>query len=416
MKLITSEKPTSIEGYREAARRNIPNFLMRYMEGGAATEQTLRTNSDDWQQYQIRQRAFGKDTLDPDTSTKILGEDYPAPIILGPIGLAGALNPHHEEVAAALAAEKLRIPFTLSTMSVSSIGKIAENVDTPPWFQLYMHHDRGFTKRLLQRVKESGSDTLVWSVDRPVGGERHFEWGAGGLRDVFSGSAGGMWRLVKQLTLRPTWAWTARKYVDHQGRPKNLFGNIGYAVGENATLADARSWLGKNVDVRFIEKDLDFIRDNWKGKLIVKGIMDVEDAKMLAGKEGVDGIIISNHGGRQQDGTSSTASALPHIASVIKETNPDMTILVDGGIYNAQNIFRALALGADGVLLGRAWAWGLAAHGQDGVEHIVNILQDGLRQTMAMASISSIDQIDETCVNFLNTKKHGVCFIHQSVK
>lgn len=374
-------KPAAPFDYRELARRRLPEFLFEYLDGGSYGEVTMNRNRTDLEQVELRQRIM-QDVSGIDLSTTMFGRNYSMPVALAPVGIAG-MNARRGEVQAVRAADNRNVPFCLSTVSVCSIGEVARAASAPFWFQLYMIRDRGFMRELLQNAREAGCSTLVFTVDMPVPGSRY--------RDYRSGLAGaegmtGSLRRFWQAARKPVWAWD----VGVMGRPHGL-GNIAPVLGDRSGLEDFFAWMRNNFDPSISWSDLDFVRQEWDGTLLIKGIMDVEDAR-AARDNGADAIVVSNHGGRQLDGVPSTARALPAIA---REVGNDMTVMADGGIRSGLDVVRMLALGADGVLLGRAWIYALAGRGQAGVEHLLQLIEDEMRVAMALTGVTRIDAIDQ---------------------
>ena len=367
---------SSATDYREAARRRLPPFLFHYLDGGAGAEQTLRGNVDDLQTVRLRQRVL-RGSEQQDLSVRWFGQDYDLPLALAPVGLAG-MYARRGEVQAARAACHRNIPFIQSTVSVCPLAEVAAQATKPIWFQLYVLKDRGFMRDVMRRAWELGATTLVFTVDMPVPGARY--------RDLHSGMSGpnGPLRRVLQAVRHPRWAWD----VGLLGRPHDL-GNISAFRGSATGLADYIGWLGANFDPGIAWADLQWIRDEWKGRLVIKGILDPEDARDALAF-GADGIVVSNHGGRQLDGAPSTARALPAIAAEVKGK---MTIFADGGVRTGLDVFRMLALGADGVLLGRAFIYALAVHGQPGVERLLAIMEKDLRTTMVLTGVKRVGEI-----------------------
>jgi len=359
--------------YREAARRRLPPFLFHYLDGGAGAEQTLRGNVEDLQAVRLRQRVL-RGSGQQDLSVSWFGEQYDLPVALAPVGLAG-MYARRGEVQAVRAACRRNIPFIQSTVSVCPLAEVAAQASRPIWFQLYVLKDRGFMRDVMRRAWELGATTLVFTVDMPVPGARY--------RDAHSGMSGpnGPLRRVLQAMAHPRWAWD----VGLLGRPHDL-GNISAFRGSATGLADYIGWLGANFDPGIAWPDVQWIRDEWQGKLVIKGILDPEDARDALAF-GADGIVVSNHGGRQLDGAPSTARALPAIA---RELKGRMTIFADGGVRTGLDVFRMLALGADGVLLGRAFVYALAVHGQLGVERLLAIMEKDLRTTMVLTGVSNV--------------------------
>ena len=367
--------------YRELARRRLPRFLFDYIDGGSYAEVTLGRNVEDLRNIALRQRVLN-DVSQINLSTTLFGQKMALPVALAPIGLAG-LNARRGEVQAARAAEKAGVPFTLSTVSACSLDEVRNGTSAPFWFQLYMIRDRGFMRELMAQAVAANCSALVFTVDMPVPGSRY--------RDYHSGLAGapglkGAIRRTFQGAMRPDWAWD----VGIMGRPHAL-GNVAPVLKGKTGIEDFFAWMRDNFDPSITWADLDFIRSEWKGPLIIKGLLDAEDAREAA-KLGADGIVVSNHGGRQLDGVPSTARALPAIAEAVGD---DLTILADGGVRSGLDVVRMLALGAKGVLLGRAWAYALAAKGEAGVAHMLRLIEAEMRVAMALTGCTSIDAINQ---------------------
>lgn len=375
-------KAASTLDYRELARRRLPKFLFEYIDGGSYAELTLRRNVADLEKIALRQRVL-RNVSSLDLSTTLFGQTLALPLALAPIGLAG-LNARRGEVQAARAAEQSGVPFCLSTVSACTLAEVAKGTARPFWFQLYMIRDRAFMRDLLQQARDVRCSALVFTVDMPVPGSRY--------RDYRSGLAGapgllGGLRRFWQGAMRPRWAWD----VGICGRPHSL-GNVAPVLGKSTGLEDFFAWMRNNFDSTVTWRDLEFIRSEWRGPLIVKGILDVEDA-VAAQSLGADGIVVSNHGGRQLDGVLSTARALPPIVDKLGLSLP---VLVDGGIRSGLDVIRMLALGARGVLLGRVWAYAHAAAGYDGVVHLLKLIEAEMRVAMALTGVTRIDAIDRT--------------------
>ncbi|CAN7356713.1 FMN-dependent L-lactate dehydrogenase LldD [Pseudoduganella sp. LjRoot289] len=367
---------SSATDFREAARRKLPPFLFHYLDGGAGSEQTLKANVDSLQEVALRQRVL-KGSSELDLAAEWFGVKYDLPLALAPVGLTG-MYARRGEVQAARAACTRNIPFIQSTVSVCSLAEVAGQADKPIWFQLYVLKDRGFMRDVLQRAKALGAAALVFTVDMPVPGARY--------RDAHSGMSGAnaALRRMVQAMLHPRWAMD----VGLRGRPHDL-GNISAYRGHATGLEDYIGWLGANFDPDIGWQDLQWIRDEWDGPMIIKGILEADDAR-AALAFGADGIVVSNHGGRQLDGALSTACALRAIADAVKG---QMTIFADGGVRTGTDVFRMLALGADGVLLGRAFVYALAAQGQAGVERLLAIMEKEIRTTMVLTGAKSVRDI-----------------------
>ncbi|MGY2338967.1 FMN-dependent L-lactate dehydrogenase LldD [Pseudomonas sp. SDO5532_S415] len=370
---------SSASDYREAARRKLPRFLFDYIDGGAYAEHTLRANSADLSDVSLRQRIL-KNVESLSLDTTLFNQKLAMPIVLAPVGLTGMFA-RRGEVQAVKAAQNKGIPLCLSTVSVCSIEEVTANAQQPIWFQLYVLKDRGFMRNALERAQAAGVQNLVFTVDMPTPGARY--------RDAHSGMSGpfASSRRVLQAMTRPDWAFN----VGVMGRPHDL-GNISKYLGKAVTLEDYMGWLANNFDPSISWSDLEWIREFWKGPMIIKGILDPQDARDAV-SFGADGIVVSNHGGRQLDGVLSTANALPPIMQAIGN---DLSVLVDSGIRSGLDVVRMLALGAKGVLLGRSMAYALAADGQRGVENMLDIFAKEMRVAMTLTGVTSIDQIDES--------------------
>lgn len=333
--------------YRAAAQRKLPPFLFHYIDGGAYAEYTLRRNVEDLSAIALRQRVL-KNMSELSLETRLFDETLAMPVALAPVGLTG-MYARRGEVQAARAAAAKGVPFTLSTVSVCPIEEVAPAIDRPMWFQLYVLKDRGFMRNALERAKAAGVTTLVFTVDMPVPGARY--------RDAHSGMSGpyAAPRRILQAMTHPAWAWD----VGLLGKPHDL-GNISAYRGNPTGLEDYIGWLGANFDPSISWKDLEWIREFWDGPMVIKGILDPEDARDAV-KFGADGIVVSNHGGRQLDGVLSSARALPAIADAVKG---ELAILADSGIRTGLDVVRMIALGADSVLLGRAFVYALAEIGR----------------------------------------------------
>lgn len=367
--------------FRRAAQRRLPRFLFDYVDGGALDEATLKANEADLSQILLRQRVLhAMDGVD--LSTTLLGQELALPIILGPVGLSGMLA-RRGEVQAARAAAKAGIPYTLSTVSVCPMAEVAEASPQPIWFQLYVLKDRGFMADALARATALGVTTLVFTVDMPTPGSRY--------RDPHSGMSG-PWagtRRMMQAVMHPRWALD----VGLLGRPHDL-GNISAYRGQATGLADYIGWLGANFDPSIGWRDLEWIRDSWQGQIIIKGILDPDDARDAV-KFGADALVVSNHGGRQLDGTLSTAAALPGIVEAVAKAIP---ILADSGVRSGVDVLRFLALGADAVMLGRAYAYALAAGGEAGVSRLLSLFEAEMRTNMTLMGVKKVADLGPQCL------------------
>jgi L-lactate dehydrogenase (cytochrome) len=368
-------KAASVSDYRALARARLPHFLFEYLDGGSYDEVTLKRNIEDLQAVALRQRVL-RDVSSTDLSTELFGQKWSMPVGLGPVGLSG-LYARRGEVQAAKAAKAAGVPFALSTLSACSIGEVARVA--PLWFQLYIVKDRGFVRDMIARASEAGCGALLLTVDLAVPGTRYRDYRSG-----LSGSIRGRASRASQILRRPDWAWD----VAARGRPLTM-GNLEPLLGSDAALADLMGWVANNFDSSVTWKDVEWVRGEWKGPLVIKGLLDPEDAREAAAS-GADAIVVSNHGGRQLDGASSTARALPRVSEAVGGRMP---VLVDGGVRSGLDVVRMLALGADFVLLGRAWAFALAAAGEAGVAHVLKLIDTEMRVAMALTGCSRISEI-----------------------
>jgi len=364
--------------FREAARRRLPRFLFDYADGGANSEYTMQRNVLDLGEVALRQRVLmGGGTVD--LTTTLFGQQRPLPVMLGPVGIAGMFR-RRGETQAARAAKAAGIPFCLSTVSLCSLNEVVRAAGNEHvWFQLYVLRDRAFMRDLLATAQAAGVKTLVFTVDMPIPGARY--------RDAHSGMSGphAPLRRILQAIGKPAWAWD----VGLHGRPHRL-GNLEPLLGKASGLNDYIGWLGANFDPSIMWKDLDWIRARWKGPLILKGILDPEDAR-AAVDIGADGIVVSNHGGRQLDGVLSSTRALPAIAEAVGDR---LTVLADSGVRSGLDVVRMLALGAKGVLLGRAWLYAMAARGEAGVTQLLDLIAREMRVAMTLTGAHSITEIN----------------------
>jgi L-lactate dehydrogenase (cytochrome) len=365
-------KAACVTDYRALAKARLPHFLFEYLDGGSYDEVTLRANVEDLGRIALRQRVL-RDVSAIDLRKSLFGHEWAMPVGLGPVGLAG-LYARRGEVQAARAAATANVPFALSTVSGCSLREVAASGHVP-WYQLYFVKDRGFVANMIETAKEVGSAALILTVDLAVPGSRYRDYRA----------AGGGLRRTLDLLARPEWLWD----VGLRGKPHSL-GNLEPIVGSRAPLSDFQAWIHANFDPSVSWKDVEWVRKRWKGPLIIKGILDPDDAKTAA-RSGADAIVVSNHGGRQLDGVLSTAQALPPIVDAIDRKLP---LLVDGGLRSGLDVVRMLALGANFVLLGRAWAYALAGAGGDGVVHVLKLIEAEMRVAMALTGCTRIGEVD----------------------
>jgi len=364
---------TCIEDLRQLARKRVARAVFEYVDGGAYTEATLRANSADLEALQLRQRV-AVDVDHRSTRTTLAGHDAAMPVALAPVGLTG-LNWADGEILAARAAQRFGVPYTLSTMSICSIEDVAGAVAQPFWFQLYVMRDRGFSASLIERAKLAKCSALVLTLDLQVQGQRH--------RDLKNGLAVPprlTWETFLDVALKPSWLFNM------MGSSRRSFGNLEGRISGAGSLKTLSEWTASQFDPTLSWKDVEWVKKLWGGKLILKGILDVEDAR-LAAASGADAIVVSNHGGRQLDGTVSSIRALPEIAEAVGDKTE---VWFDGGIRTGQGVLKALALGARGCMIGRAYAYGLGAMGEAGVTRALEILHKELDVTMALCGIRDV--------------------------
>ena len=370
--------PASVADWRRRAAQRLPRFLFDYIDGGASDERTLAANVQDFAALRLRQRVL-VDVAQVDTRATLAGQPCALPLALAPIGLAG-MAARRGEAQAARAAHAAGVPFTLSTVGICPISEVAAAAGTPPWFQLYMLRDRGAVRALLDGAWAAGCRTLVFTVDLPLPGMR--------LRDIRHGMAasGARPALIRaaQVLARPGWV----RDVALRGQPLR-FGNLTAQVPGARDLGAFKAWVDAQFDPSVTWQDIDWLRGQWKGRLLLKGILDVQDAQ-AAVQVGADGIVVSNHGGRQLDSVASTAAKLPAIAQAV---GAQTEVLVDGGVRSGVDVFKALALGARGVLIGRPWVWALAAQGEAGVRTLLAQWQRELLLAMTLAGVTRVADI-----------------------
>jgi L-lactate dehydrogenase (cytochrome) len=372
---------TCIEDLRQTARHKVPRAFFDYAESGSYAEQTLHANRADLERIKLRQRIL-VDVTDRTTATTILGEPVSLPVALAPIGLCG-MQHGDGEILACRAAHAAGIPFTLSTMSICSIEDVAAAVDKPFWFQLYVMKDRGFARSLIERAAAAKCSALVLTLDLQVLGQRH--------RDIKNGMTVPPelhLKNVLEIATKPAWALSVLR-----GKRKT-FGNISGHVRGMENVNSLATWIAGQFDPALSWKDVEWIAGLWPGKLILKGILDVEDARTAA-KTGAAAIVVSNHGGRQLDGASSSIAMLPPIADAL---GSQIEIMFDSGIRSGQDVARAIALGARSCLIGRAYIYGLGAGGQAGVARAIEIIRTELDVTMALTGVKSIAEIDRRVI------------------
>jgi L-lactate dehydrogenase (cytochrome) len=370
---------TCIEDLRRVAKRRVPRMFYDYADAGSWTEGTYRANESDFQSIKLRQRV-AVNMEGRSVATKMIGIDAAMPVALAPTGLTG-MQHADGEILAARAAEKFGVPFTLSTMSICSIEDIAANTSKPFWFQLYMMRDRGFIERLIERCKAAKCSALMLTLDLQILGQRH--------KDLVNGLSAPPKLTVPNLinlATKPRWC------LGMLGTRRHQFGNIVGHVQGVADLSSLSAWTSSQFDPRLSWADVEWVKKLWGGKLILKGVLDTEDAR-LAADSGADALVVSNHGGRQLDGAPSSIAALPAIADAVGSR---IEVWMDGGIRSGQDVLKAVALGAKGTMIGRAFLYGLGAYGEEGVTKCLEIIRNELDLTMAFCGRTNIADVDRS--------------------
>ena len=376
--------PATANDYRELARRRLPRQLFDYVDGGAYEEATMRANVAELEAMLLRQIVM-RDVSVRDPAVEVLGQQLALPVILAPVGLGGMFA-RRAEVQAARAAESAGVPFVESTLSICSIEEVAKATAAPPWFQLYVMRDRDYAEDLMARAQAVGSPVLVLTVDFAVVGARHRD-----TRNALVGDPGAWAKLRRVVDLLSHPRWIAD--VGLGGRPLT-FGNLEKAVPGAGSPAAFRHWVDSQFDPSVTWKDVAWVRENWPGRVVVKGVLDPEDARRAA-DVGVDGVIVSNHGGRQLDSVASTARALPDVADAIGD---EVEVLADGGVRTGLDVVKMVALGARAVLVGRAWVWAVAASGEAGVRHMLDVMRADIDTALGLTGQTSIAAVDRTAL------------------
>ena len=377
--------PATVLDYRELARRRLPRQLFDYIDGGAYEERTMRANAADLERLLLRQIVM-RDVSERDPAVEVLGQRLALPVVLAPVGLAGMFA-RRAEVQAARAAQAAGVPFVESTVSICGVEEVARATSTPPWFQLYVMRDRGYAEQLMARARAVGCPVLVLTVDLAVVGARHRD-----TRNAVVGeglSATGKVRRALDLLSHPRWI----RDVAVGGKPLT-FGNLEDAVPGARSPAAFRDWVDAQFDPSVTWDDIAWVRENWDGRLLVKGVLDPADARRAV-EIGVDGVVVSNHGGRQLDSVPSTVRVLPEIVDAV---GGQVEVLVDGGVRTGLDVFKMIALGANAVLIGRAWAWAVAARGEAGVRHVLDVLKADLDVALALTGHTSFAEVDRSAL------------------
>jgi L-lactate dehydrogenase (cytochrome) len=376
--------PATVLDYRELARRRLPRQLFDYIDGGAYEESTMRANVADLDRLLLRQVVM-RDVSTRDPVVEVLGQRLALPVILAPVGLGGMFA-RRAEVQAARAAEAAGVPFIESTVSICSIEEVARATSRPPWFQLYVMRDRSYAEELMSRAQAVGSPVLVLTIDLAVVGARHRD-----TRNAVVGAPTPWAKLLRALDLITHPGWI--RDVPVAGKPLT-FGNLERAVPGARSPAAFRDWVDAQFDPSIKWDDIAWVRANWSGRLVVKGVLDAEDARRAV-DVGVDGIVVSNHGGRQLDAVPSTARALPEVVDAVGD---QVEVLVDGGVRNGLDVVKMMALGARAVLIGRAWAWAVAARGEGGVRHVLAVMKADIDVALALTGHTSVSDVDRAAL------------------
>ena len=376
--------PATALDYRELARRRLPRQIFDYVDGGAYEEATMRANVADLERVLLRQVVM-RDVSVRDPAVEVLGERLALPIVLAPVGLGGMLAPR-AEVQAARAAEAVGVPFVESTVSICPIEEVAEATSTAPWFQLYVMRDRGYAEDLMARAQAVGSPVLMLTIDLAVVGARHRD-----TRNAMFGrtSPWAKARRVLDIVSHPRWIAT----VARGGQPLT-FGNLEKAVPDARSPAAFKDWVDSQFDPSVTWDDVAWVREHWNGRLVVKGVLDPEDARRAA-DAGVDGVVVSNHGGRQLDAVPSTARALPEVVDAVGD---EVEVLADGGVRTGLDVVKMVAMGARAVLIGRAWAWAVAARGEDGVRHVLEVMKADIDTALGLTGQTAVADLDRSAL------------------
>ena len=370
--------PVTVPDYRRLAKKRLPRFLFDYIDGGANREDSMQANEDDFLDYKLAQRVM-HDVDNIDTGTTLSGQPASMPLALAPIGMAGMMA-RRGEVQGARAAEKAGIPFTTSTVGICPLEEVQAASGKPIWFQLYMLRDRGLVKALLERARAAGCETLVFTVDLAVAGMRHRDYQNG----MLDGGLPGQIAKVFQLLTHPRWVFD----VGIRGKP-HQFGNLCEVVPDPDDLDAYKGFIDSQFDPTVTWEDIAWLRSIWDGKILIKGVMTASDA-VAAADVGADGVVVSNHGGRQLDGVSSTISMLPGVRAAVGDR---VEVYMDGGVRNGIDVIKAVALGATGVLIGRPWIWAVAGRGEKGLVDLLGVFQQEIAVAMALMGVKQIEDI-----------------------
>ena len=371
--------PVTALDYRRLAEKRLPRFLFDYIEGGANEEDSMAANVADFRRFSLKQRVMC-DVGNIDTSTTLSGQPASMPLALAPIGIAGMMA-RRGEVLGARGAQAAGIPFTTSTVGICPLEEVRAAIDVPFWFQLYMLRDRDLVASLLERAQAAGCETLMFTVDLAVAGLRHRDTRNGMMGNSLAGSLAKAW----QVATRPRWIFD----VGLKGKPHN-FGNLREVVSDSNDLNEYKAFVDSQFDPTVTWKDIAWLRSLWKGKILIKGVMTAEDARAAA-DVGADGVIVSNHGGRQLDGVASSIVKLPEVVAAVGDR---VEVYMDGGVRSGIDVIKAVALGANGVLIGRPWVWAMAGRGQQGLTDLLGVFQQEIAVAMALMGVKRIADIN----------------------
>ena len=370
--------PVTALDYRRLAEKRLPRFLFDYIDGGAGEEKSMGANADDFLKLKLRQRVMcNVDNVD--TSTTLFGQPASMPLVLAPVGLAGMMR-RRGEVQGVRAATRAGIPFTTSTVGICSVEEVQAAAGKPAWFQLYMLRDRGLVTALLERAQQAGCTTLVFTVDLAVAGMRHRDSRNGMLGGGVAGRVSKAW----QIFTRPQWILD----VGIKGKPHD-FGNLREAVAGSKDLDEFKAFIADQFDPTVTWEDIAWLRSQWKGPILIKGVMSADDAR-AAIDVGADGVIVSNHGGRQLEGVASSISKLPEVVAAVGDR---AEVHMDGGVRSGTDVVKAVALGAKSVMIGRPWVWAMAARGEQGLVDLLQLFQKEIAVTLALMGVRRINEI-----------------------
>ena len=382
---MSNSFPVSVEDFRHRAKKRLPTFLFDYIDGGSNDERTMAANIADFKHYYLKQQVMS-DVGSVNTSTDLCGQAASMPLALAPVGMAGMMA-RRGEVQAAKAAKAAGVPFTCSTVGVCSVEEIKQASSSIPWFQLYMLRDRDVVLQILERAKLAGCQALIFTVDLAVAGMRHRDYRNGMLAEGIKAK----WSMFSQLATRPRWLME----VGCLGGP-HAIGNLSDVVDNPNSMAAFKAFIDSQFDPSVTWKDIAWLRSVWDGKLIIKGVLEVDDARQAV-DAGADGVVVSNHGGRQLDGVASSISKLP---AVVDALDKQIDVFMDGGVRSGIDVVKAVALGAKGVLIGRPWVWAMAAKQQAGVTELLTRFQQEIEVAMALMGVNRIAELNADLIDY----------------